>query len=1101
MQRAAALRLARHFRHPRHLRHLRHTGRAAVEIGWVMHHVSHFLLTVVVLLSVAAIGGAWRLSRGPVSLDFIKDRVERAVDSSIAPLHVTIGGASIAWGGFSRGLDQPLILRMTDLTVEDGAGTATVHVPTLEAALSARWLLIGRVLPRTITLQGARLILTRGQDGAISFAIGGVGATGESGASPLIGLLGVLGSPAQTDLQAGGGRLSQLSAVSIHGATLRLDDRMLNMTWSADRADIDLTRHRGGGVDGRATLVLALGEQQPVLAARFTLPPAARSAHVAASLSPVKPGRLGDSMPALAPLSGLDLPVTLDGEADLGPDLAPEHVRLTARAGAGSIAAEGGAIPINRAELTLAGTPEQATLETAVVELRPSPGGAISTVSGTGQLTHQGGRVTAMLHLALDHVAFADLPALWPRDLSPPTRAWITQNIPSGRAHDGRVELVLESPDTAPDISLLSATATADGDDVAVIWLPTVPRVEQARAHLVLTDPDKVEIDVRSARQKVNGAESIGLQNGHVTIAGLSKKDQVATVQLDATGSVASAIALLKEPRLHVLDKHPMDLRAPAGDARIGLRVVVPLELNLNIVDVTIQGTGALSKVHLTGIAAGRDLDDGTLSLDVDTSHLAIKGTGRLAGIPSTIDVMMDFRSGPPSQVLQRIAVSGRATGQALADAGLDTADVVTGEVGLDAVLSEYRNGDGDILADADLTQSGLTVSPLAWHKPVGEAAKASARVTLSKDRLTGIDRIAIDGAGARISGTVSAVDGKLDTVRLDRLVLGRTDVRGTIRLPRGGPIDVDLSGATLDVGAKLLEKSPKRDPALPPPPPGPAWSIRGRFDRVLLAHDQVVSQMVVAGDSDGQVTRALSVTGKSGSGKAFSLRIGGARTPDGQLARRLTITLDDAGAMLQGVGVTEDIKGGVMTVTGAFDDTIPNHPLSGTLEITDFRVSHAPALGKLLQAVTLYGLVDALGGPGLGFSRLTAPFQLDDDALTLRDARAFSPSLGLTAKGRIDRSADRLDVEGTLVPAYVFNSILGRIPLIGGLFSAEKGGGLFAMNYSLRGSLDNPTVIANPLSALTPGFLRGMFGLFDREAPDRQASPLDRASPGGNAR
>jgi hypothetical protein len=544
-----------------------------------------------------------------------------------------------------------------------------------------------------------------------------------------------------------------------------------------------------------------------------------------------------------------------------------------------------------------------------------------------------------------------------------------------------------------------------------------------------------------------------------------------------------------------------MDLRAPAGDARIGLRVVVPLELNLNIDDVTIQGTGALSKVHLTGIAAGRDLDDGTLSLDVDTSHLAIKGTGRLAGIPSTIDVMMDFRSGPPSQVLQRIAVSGRATGQALADAGLDTADVVTGEVGLDAVLSEYRNGDGDILADADLTQSGLTVSPLAWHKPVGEAAKASARVTLSKDRLTGIDRIAIDGAGARISGTVSAVDGKLDTVRLDRLVLGRTDVRGTIRLPRGGPIDVDLSGATLDVGAKLLEKSPKRDPALPPPPPGPAWSIRGRFDRVLLAHDQVVSQMVVAGDSDGQVTRALSVTGKSGSGKAFSLRIGGARTPDGQLARRLTITLDDAGAMLQGVGVTEDIKGGVMTVTGAFDDTIPNHPLSGTLEITDFRVSHAPALGKLLQAVTLYGLVDALGGPGLGFSRLTAPFQLDDDALTLRDARAFSPSLGLTAKGRIDRSADRLDVEGTLVPAYVFNSILGRIPLIGGLFSAEKGGGLFAMNYSLRGSLDNPTVIANPLSALTPGFLRGMFGLFDREAPDRQASPLDRASPGGNAR
>ena len=106
---------------------------------------------------------------------------------------------------------------------------------------------------------------------------------------------------------------------------------------------------------------------------------------------------------------------------------------------------------------------------------------------------------------------------------------------------------------------------------------------------------------------------------------------------------------------------------------------------------------------------------------------------------------------------------------------------------------------------------------------------------------------------------------------------------------------------------------------------------------------------------------------------------------------------------------------------------------------------------------MTLYGLVDALGGPGLSFNRLTAPFQFDDDTLALHDARAFSPSLGVTVQGRLDRTGDRLDLDGTLVPAYVFNSLLGKIPLIGGLFSAEKGGGLFAMNYSLHGPMDNP--------------------------------------------
>jgi hypothetical protein len=133
---------------------------------------------------------------------------------------------------------------------------------------------------------------------------------------------------------------------------------------------------------------------------------------------------------------------------------------------------------------------------------------------------------------------------------------------------------------------------------------------------------------------------------------------------------------------------------------------------------------------------------------------------------------------------------------------------------------------------------------------------------------------------------------------------------------------------------------------------------------------------------------------------------------------------------------------------------------------------------------VTLYGLVDALGGPGLNFASLTAPFQYGDDTLTLHDVRAFSPSLGLTAKGTIDLAGDQLDLEGTLVPAYVFNSLLGRIPLIGKLFSAERGGGLFAMSYSLRGPANDPAVAANPLSALTPGILRGMFGIFDRAPP-----------------
>ena len=98
-------------------------------------------------------------------------------------------------------------------------------------------------------------------------------------------------------------------------------------------------------------------------------------------------------------------------------------------------------------------------------------------------------------------------------------------------------------------------------------------------------------------------------------------------------------------------------------------------------------------------------------------------------------------------------------------------------------------------------------------------------------------------------------------------------------------------------------------------------------------------------------------------------------------------------------------------------------------------------------------------------------------------------PRSGVTAKGRILRERAVAEIEGTIVPAYVFNTLLGNLPLIGRLFSPEAGGGLFAATYRIQGPLADPQVVVNPLAALTPGFLRGLFGLFQTGA-DATAPP-----------
>jgi hypothetical protein len=129
---------------------------------------------------------------------------------------------------------------------------------------------------------------------------------------------------------------------------------------------------------------------------------------------------------------------------------------------------------------------------------------------------------------------------------------------------------------------------------------------------------------------------------------------------------------------------------------------------------------------------------------------------------------------------------------------------------------------------------------------------------------------------------------------------------------------------------------------------------------------------------------------------------------------------------------------------------------------------------------LTVVGIPAAASGPGLEFHKLIAPFSMEGGVMTLTGARAYSASLGFTASGTINLNAGIYDIHGTVVPAYALNTLPGRIPIIGRLFSPEKGGGLFAMRYSMTGTTAEPKIKVNPLSALTPGFFREIFGFGD---------------------
>ena len=436
----------------------------------------------------------------------------------------------------------------------------------------------------------------------------------------------------------------------------------------------------------------------------------------------------------------------------------------------------------------------------------------------------------------------------------------------------------------------------------------------------------------------------------------------------------------------------------------------------------------------------------------------------------------MDFRNGPASQIIMRETVTARADALQLAALGLPADELAHGPIGIEVRTERRRNGQGRATIRADLRDATMAITPLSWSKPAGQIAGGEGVLRFTGENLEAVETFRIEAPSMLMRGNAAFARGsRLDRVTINEAVVDGSRFAGEARPPArlGAPWSLLLRGPAIDLRPSLAEETPITAPA-GEAPAGASFAVDARFERALLGPGRELGALEARVNVDGfGVMREGRIAGRAGPRGPFEVAI----SPAG-VGRSVRITAEDAGALLGSFDVLRHLEGGRLTVTGNYAHNRPGAPLIGTAEMSDFAVRQAPGFAKLLQALTFYGLVEALSGPGLGFSRLVAPFALTPEVLTLTEARAYSASLGITAKGTINRRQQRLAMEGTIVPAYIFNSLLGNLPLLGRLFSPETGGGLFAATFRLSGAVDDPQVNVNPLAALTPGFLRGLFGI-----------------------
>ncbi len=786
---------------------------------------------------------------------------------------------------------------------------------------------------------------------------------------------------------------------------------------------------------------------------------------------------------------GLPLAAPLDLALDVALDRAghPRDAVLSAKAGPGRAALGGSVIPFLGATFraTLrpdgpAGSPlasARLTLDRLALRLAGPGGAGGPVITATGALDgdpRADGTLAGALRIALDRVPAADLPRYWPDRVAHDARRWITGNIPSGTVSAATLDATLSSRNGLAGLAVRGVSGGFDARDLPVHWLRPIPPILGAAGRVEIVDADTILITLATGRQG-----PLDLAGSRMRITGISAPEQIGRIDARIRGPLPAVLAVLSEKRLRLLSRQPLSFDDPRGTVDGRLVVTLPLDDRVTMDQIGITADAHLAQVHLGDVAAGQSIDDGTFRLDADTDGLTMAGRAAIAAIPTVIALRMDFRAGPPAQVTETVHVSGRATADGLRQAGLPIGRIADGAARLDLSYALHRDGDASLDLGCDLADAAL-VTPLGWRKQPGEPGSVEASIGLHDDHLVSIDRLQATAPQLSIRSHAIVEAGRVRGLALDRVTVGRTDAAGRILLPPsgGGAIAIVLRGTSLDLAPILGGHAPApRGPhpaAAPAPVPAPAsrrrpaqpWEAALDFDRVLLPGKRVLDQIAVRVRGAGSRPAAGRVTAGAPSPVVATL----APVPGG---RSLAVTAGDTGALLAGLDVTDDISGGGLRLDGRFDDEAPGDPFRGHMVVTAFTLRRVPWVARLLRDATVYGLLEHSPSPSLTVTRLDAPVRIENGTLALEDARVWQPALGLTASGTVDLRTASLDLDGTIVPAYALNALPGRIPVLGKLFSPEKGGGVFAATWRVRGPMASPSVSVNPLAALVPGVLR----------------------------
>ncbi|MHA6288446.1 YhdP family protein [Maricaulis sp. CAU 1757] len=1099
----------------------------------------YILEGVAVLLTLLIFGAAalfWRLSTGPIELDFLRQDAQ-------AMLAETFEGEIVALGSLEARYDTEhyaLRLIARDVTVTGGEGEVITRAPLIEAGLALDALLFQRLEPVTIDIVGGAVSIVRRADGAVGAGLGGVERVAANARQPQVGgadsawLFEILRNP-ETAPQS----VRRLRSVQIEQASVRIVDDQLGMSWLVQDGSVRFSRNEqrtAASVAGRVATPSGFAPVAVSVEAGRDL----ENLQLTAQFSELSPAGVFPASGPLAALRGLDAPVDLALVVDATREAGIRAAALDVTAGEGSYLAEGAARAFEGAELVARFDPDAGLfeIEEAWILSEVMSGTARGTIS---RIRDYEGALPRQADFELElGPGFIDLGPAFER---PPQ--WQGLQVAGSVAlADYRLELDrLDAQIGSIRAALAGAVSLTEVSEDR--WLPNIrlsgpiegditPELMLAYWPVELADGARDWIDGAILGADFQGAHfDLDLDAASIDAGALANERMTLTFSVEnAAVRYISTMTPLTEAR------GTATLRGNAFEATLESGRIGNIEISEGYVDIPrLNPKGAMARYGGVARGSARDIlgliDEPPLNLasDYGLDPALVDGVGDVAfeiRRPMLSDV-------PPEDIPFR--VEGNFTALSLALPGTEArlengeARLVASQDGIEAAGSAVMldtpldirwsetfglpEGEASTRIEVDAEVSARTLDafnlparryfsgPIMVHAAAQsdglEVHAVDVRADLALARLEApwgvwvkppdvpgeaVLAIRRNEAGAlnldsfALSTDGMAITGDIEMGPNGRLVRARLP---QVRIDGIADLEGELAAGAepgdplrMSVSGRYADVSDLLPNLLTMNSDGPGLPLSLDMDvgRLVLSNASVLEDFSLLWRSEAAGIRAVSLTGEGLDGPVQGSFGAG---PDGgrREFRFQTQSVERLGGLL---GIEGYASGGGLAMIGSAPPLGVDGPLTAQLEVTDLTLVELPILARLLAAGSFQGLAALLNGEGIHFDRVDAEILFEDGLLTIGEARARGDALGVTAAGTIDFDGELAAVDGNLVPSYGVNSMLGELPVIGELLVSRPGEGVIGITYSVEGPFDGLTVFANPLSVLAPGVLRRIF-------------------------